>query len=260
VSDFLKAAVLGIVEGLTEFVPVSSTGHLIIVGDWLSFSTANTATFDIAIQLGAIMAVVFLYKSFFWDLLKPGQWFQHDMKCIVIAILPAFVMGAFFYGAIKRYLFSPDTVAIGLFVGAIVMIVADRWVVTRPAKTESIARISYKQALIIGLCQCAALWPGFSRSGATIVGGLFVGLGYQSAAKFSFIIAVPVMIAAVGFDLIKSSATLTGHDMNLIAVGFLISFVVAYGGIRIFLKVLDRVKLVPFAIYRIVLSVAILLA
>jgi len=259
VSDFLKAVVLGIVEGLTEFVPVSSTGHLIIVGDWMSFTSANTATFDIAIQLGAIMAVVFLYKSFFWELLRPSQWLRHDMKCIVVAILPAFVMGALLHGTIKRYLFTSQTVAIGLFVGAIVMIVADRWVLNHPVKTESISRISYRQALIIGICQCAALWPGFSRSGATIVGGLFVGLGYQSAAKFSFIIAVPVMIAAVGFDLFKSSAALTMHDMQLIAVGFLISFVVAYAGIKIFLKVLCRVKLVPFAIYRIVLSVAILL-
>jgi len=205
------------------------------------------------------MAVVFLYKSFFWELLKPSQWFQHDMKCIVVAIIPAFIMGALFHGAIKQYLFTSKTVAIGLFVGAIVMIVADRWVLNRPAKTDAISRISYKQALIIGLCQCFALWPGFSRSGATIVGGLFVGLGYQSAAKFSFIIAVPVMVAAVGFDLIKSSASLTLVDVQLIAVGFLISFVVAIAGIKIFLKVLSRVKLVPFAIYRIVLSVAILL-
>jgi len=182
------------------------------------------------------------------------------MKCIVVAILPALVLGALFYGTIKQYLFTPQTVAIGLFVGAIVMIVADRWVLNRPRETVSVERISYRQALLIGICQCAALWPGFSRSGATIVGGLFVGLGYHTAAKFSFIIAVPIMIAAVGFELVKSFSVLTLHDLNLIGVGFVVSFVVAYAGIKVFLKVLARLKLVPFAIYRIVLSVAILLA
>jgi undecaprenyl-diphosphatase len=252
-SDFIKAIILGVVEGITEYIPVSSTGHLIITSDFLTFTSANTETFNIAIQLGAILSVVFIYKDFFLPLIKPKNWFSKDMKIIGIAILPALVSGFFLHSFIKSTLFCVPTVIAALFIGGVIMIIVDKFIVIKPTTTD-IKEITTKQALIIGLSQCAALWPGMSRSGATIVGGLFAKCDYDTSAKFSFIIAVPVMIAAVSYDLLKSIHTLTFHDIQLIAVGFFVSFFVAIIAIRTFLKILSRLKLFPFAIYRILFA------
>ncbi|RAP38836.1 undecaprenyl-diphosphatase [Candidatus Marinamargulisbacteria bacterium SCGC AAA071-K20] len=252
-SDIIKAIILGIVEGITEYIPISSTGHLIITGDFLTFTSANTETFSIAIQLGAILSVVFIYKDFFKEIVQPKNWLSKDMKMIAIAIFPALVSGFFLHSFIKEHLFSTPTVIWALFVGGIIMIIVEKFFKIIPTTTD-VKDITAKQALIIGVSQCAALWPGMSRSGSTIVGGLFAKCDYDTSAKFSFIIAVPVMICAVGYDLLKSMDSLTMNDAQLIAIGFIVSFIVAIIAIRTFLKILSRLKLFPFAVYRIVFS------
>jgi undecaprenyl-diphosphatase len=257
-SDIIKAVILGIVEGLTEFIPVSSTGHLILVGDGLSFKSANTATFEIAIQLGAILAVVVIYRGFFSQFLNYKNWLNKEAKNILVAILPALIMGFFFHGLIKKYLFSSLTVVLALLVGGVIMIIAEKFL-KKEAQTKQVEDITIKQSFIIGISQCFALWPGMSRSGSTIVGGLLAGLDHKTSAKFSFIIAVPVMFAAVGYDILKSLSSLTIIDLYLISIGFVVSFFVALLAIVSFIKILSRFKLTPFAIYRILVSILLLL-
>ncbi len=252
----VKACILGVVEGLTEFIPVSSTGHLILADTLLGLNSEKMATFDVAIQLGAILAVVVYYKRFFLNLVMPSQWFKHDFMVILVAMLPAIFLGVVFHSFIKEHLFSPITVAIGLFLGAILMLIAQKKASPTPQTTE-IAHLSYKQALTIGLYQCLALWPGFSRSGSTISGGLLAKLDYKTSAAFSFIVAVPLMAAAVSFDLIKTAPSLTSQDFALIGIGGVVSFGVALLSIVVFLRLLEKLKLAPFAWYRIVVSVVI---
>jgi undecaprenyl-diphosphatase len=257
--DFIKAIFLGIVEGITEFLPVSSTGHLILVGQFLQFSGTNSETFDIAIQLGAILAVFWLYRAYFIDLFHPKKWFKTEMNKLLIACLPALILGAATHKAIKLHLFSPFTVACALIFGGIVMIIVEKWIKLKPT-THTIEDISYKQAFIIGCFQCFALWPGMSRSASTIIGGLAAKLDYETSAKFSFIVAVPVMTAAVGYDLLKSYNTLTSHDIGLIGIGFVTAFIVAWVSIVGFLSLLKKWKLFPFAVYRILLGVGVIIS
>ncbi len=256
------AIILGILEGLTEFIPVSSTGHLIIVGHLLGFSGATADTFDIFIQLGAILAVVVLYFERFRGLLdfRPGQSGFRGINGIVklLAVsLPALVLGALFHGAIKRYLFNSTTVAIALILGGLVMI----WVESRkakPARFKSPEELPTRTAFIIGVFQCLALWPGMSRSASTIVGGMLLGLERQLAAEFSFLAAVPVMCAAVGYDLLKSAGSLTSLDVLPFALGFITSFLVAVLSIRVFMRLLNSWTLKPFGYYRIALGALLL--
>lgn len=256
-ADILRAVILGIIEGLTEFIPVSSTGHLILAGDLLEFQHANTATFDIAIQLGAILAVVVLYRDYFKQTFAPSQWFKRDMNNLILAMLPAMALGFLAHKAIKTYLFSSFTVAIGLLVGGIMMLVVERFM--KPvAETTEVEKITPKQAFIIGCFQCLALWPGMSRSGSTIIGGLVAKLNYEVAAKFSFLVSVPVMLVAVSYDMLKSYSALSSQDLLLIAIGFGVSFVLGGLSIVFFMKILRKLKLAPFAVYRIVLALFVL--
>jgi undecaprenyl-diphosphatase len=171
---------------------------------------------------------------------------------VLIAILPAMVLGLVLHGAIKKYLFSPYTVLIGLVVGGLFMIYAEMR--KKKVIASEIDDISYRQAFGIGLAQCLALWPGFSRSGATIAGGLLVGTNHRAAADFSFLIAIPMMVAASGYDMLKSYKYLSVDDIGFFAVGFIVSFVVALLAVVTFLKLLERVKLTPFAIYRFIVA------
>jgi len=255
--DFINAGFLGIVEGVTEFLPVSSTGHLILAERVFILQSVHTESFSIFIQLGAILAVVCLYPHYFATFLNPKQWLSKRTKVLAIAITPALVCGALFYSAIKEHLFTPLTVILALFFGAMVMIWAQKRFPNNRAEIHSIDDISYKQSLIIGVCQCASLWPGMSRSASTIIGGLVAKLDYATSAEFSFLIAVPVMTAAVLFDLLKSYSDLTRHDAVIMAFGFVVSFVTAYIAIKSFLALLKRWQFVPFAVYRIVLSLVI---
>lgn len=260
------AFVLGLVEGLTEFAPVSSTGHMIIVDDmWLKskemFSPEVANTFKVVIQLGSILAVVIVFKERFFDLLglrkrtaggqAPGP--KLKLAQVIVGLLPAAVLGFLFEDYIDKYLFSVNTVLIGLVAGAFLMLAADWFRPGRP-KVETVDQLTYKQAFFIGLFQCIALWPGFSRSGSTISGGVLLGLSHRAASDFTFIMAVPVMLGASCLSLMKHWQSITLDVLPFFAVGFISAFVFALLFIRFFLKLIDRIKLVPFALYRIVLA------
>jgi undecaprenyl-diphosphatase len=252
----LVAAIMGVVEGLTEFLPVSSTGHLIIAGHLLGFTGERASTFEIFIQLGAIMAVVWLERDRFLGLLRPDprRAFSGARGCILLALTtaPALVAGALLHDTVKSRLFGTGPVALGLFLGGL-GILAVEWLRPAPAIQE-VDDIGWRQALLIGICQCFALWPGVSRSGATIVGGLLCRLDRRAAATYSFLAAVPVLAAATMFDLYKSRALLSSADALPFAVGFVVSFVAAAAAIRTFIALLGRFTLRPFAWYRIAVA------
>jgi undecaprenyl-diphosphatase len=266
------AFVLGLVEGLTEFAPVSSTGHMIIIDDmWLKskemFSPEVANTFKVVIQLGSILAVVIVFKERFFDLLglrkrtaggqAPGP--KLKLAQVIVGLLPAAVLGFLFEDYIDKYLFSVNTVLIGLVAGAFLMLAADWFRPGRP-KVETVDQLTYKQAFFIGLFQCIALWPGFSRSGSTISGGVLLGLSHRAASDFTFIMAVPVMLGASCLSLMKHWQSITLDVLPFFAVGFISAFVFALLFIRFFLKLIDRIKLVPFALYRIVLAAVLYMA
>lgn len=257
--DIISAIILGIVEGLTEFLPVSSTGHLILVGDLLGFDGDAATTFKIVIQLGAVMAVFILYWSRYMELLKDMARFQFSRPNklnaihLIIAMVPALIVYLIFKDVIKERLFGPAPVLIGLIAGGILMIVAAR--AKRTVTSQETDNITYKQALGIGLFQCLALWPGFSRSGSTISGGLLLGTSQKAAADFTFIISVPVMLGATVLDLYDSRELLTSENLLLLAVGFVAAFIVAMTAVVTFLNLIKRLKLEWFAFYRFALAI-----
>ncbi|MBM7586135.1 undecaprenyl-diphosphatase [Bacillus pakistanensis] len=269
IFTILKAIILGLVEGLTEFAPVSSTGHMIIVDDmWLQSEeflgkyVANT--FKIVIQLGSILAVVVVFKDRFINLLGLGKLNketndnQNRLKLsqVIVGLIPAGVLGVLFEDYIDEHLFSLTTVLVGLVIGAVLMIIADLFGPKNP-KVQTVDQITYKQALSVGLIQCLSLWPGFSRSGSTISGGVLVGMSHRAAADFTFIMAVPIMCGASGISLLKNWQYFTLDAMPFFIAGFISAFVFALISIRFFLKLINKIKLVPFAIYRIVLVLVI---
>jgi undecaprenyl-diphosphatase len=254
------AVLLGIVEGLTEFMPVSSTGHLIIVGHLLRFEGPKAATFEIFIQLGAILAVVFLYKDRFLRLCSlhrsGGFSGRRGLVLLGLTTLPGLAVGAFTHELIKAYLFTPMTVALGLGIGAIGILTIERY--HPPVKKSGLDELNYRDAVVVGLCQCFALWPGMSRSACTIVGAMTIGIGRETAAQYSFLAAVPLMVAATVFDLYNSLPILQGSDVPMFAVGFIVSFIAAWVAIKFFLRFLASHTLKPFAWYRLMVALAIL--
>ncbi|CAM3517991.1 undecaprenyl-diphosphate phosphatase [Saccharibacillus sp. WB 17] len=272
--SLFKSLILGFVEGMTEFAPVSSTGHMIIVDDlWLKseefFGSKYVAnTFKIVIQLGSILAVVILFRKKFYELLglkgrhsgAPAGTPKLNLLHVFIGLLPAGVLGLLFDDYIDEHLFSLETVLGALVIGAILMIVADLVMRNSKRKTiESVDEITYGKALYMGLFQCVSLWPGFSRSGATISGGVLIGMSHRAAADFTFIMAVPIMAGASLLSLAKNWEYFTLDALPYFVVGFLSAFVFAIISIRFFLKLINRIKLIPFAIYRIVLAAVIYL-
>lgn len=257
-NDIISAIVLGMVEGLTEFLPVSSTGHLILAGSLLGFEGEAATTFKIVIQLGAVMAVLVLYWSRYMSILKDLLSFNFSAKNklnaihMILAMIPALIVYLIFKEDIKHYLFGPATVLIGLIIGGILMIIAAR--VKRKVTAENTDDITYKQALGIGLFQCFALWPGFSRSGSTISGGLLLGTSQKAAADFTFIISVPVMLGATVLDMYDSREFLTADALILFLIGFIAAFVVAMIAVVTFLNLIKRLKLEWFALYRFALA------
>ena len=262
----LKAIILGFVEGMTEFAPVSSTGHMIIVDDmWLNtkefLSKYEANTFKVVIQLGSILAVVIIFKERFIEMLglggrsKNSEERQSRLKLsqVIVGLIPAGILGVLFEDYIDEHLFSTETVLIGLVIGAFLMIFADIFGGKDP-KTVSVDQITYKQALSIGLIQCFSLWPGFSRSGSTISGGVLLGLSHRAAADFTFIMAVPIMAGASLLSLIKNLEYFSVDALPFFIAGFISAFVFALISIRFFLKMINKVKLIPFAIYRIILA------
>lgn len=255
-DDLLTAVILSIVEGLTEFLPVSSSGHLIIVGDMLGFTGEKAATFQVVIQLGAILAVVVLYWQRFLGLIRPQAELafsgMRGLWLLFLTSLPASVVGLLFHSQIKEYLFRPSTVLIALVIGALCMIFVERRQF-HPRHT-GLDDITPRLALGIGCFQCLALWPGFSRSAATIMGGMLLGAGRPLAAEYSFIAAVPIMVAATGYDLLKSWHLFDLADVPFFAIGMIGSFVAALLAVKVFVALVGRMTLVPFAVYRLVLA------
>lgn len=256
------AVIMGLVEGLTEYLPVSSTGHLILAGHALSFTGPKADTFEIAIQLGAILAVVVLYHERFLGLLKtdPARSFSgpRGIWLLFLTSLPALAIGFLTHKAIKAHLFGPRTVALALLVGAVMMFVVEARAarMKRPRKrpVDSLDAMTPKLALSIGLFQCLALWPGFSRAGATIMGGMLLGTERKTSAEYSFLAAVPVMCAAVGYDLLKNWRLFDSSDFVFLGIGFVVSFVSGWAAVKGFIGLLSRFTLKPFAWYRLALA------
>jgi undecaprenyl-diphosphatase len=256
----VKAAILGVVEGATEFIPVSSTGHLIIAGDWLDFEGVRASVFEVFIQLGAILAIVWLYRARLGRLLAglgsdPAS--RRLTWGLFLAFLPAAVVGLLAHDAIKRYLFNPVSVAAALVTGGLAML-AIEWVRPKP-RIDTAEAVPPRTALGIGIAQVLSLWPGVSRSGATIMGGYCLGLSRAAATEFSFFLAIPTMFAATGYDLLKSLHLLAAGDLPVFATGFIVSFLSALVVVRLFLNFVSRSTFVPFAIYRIGFGLALLL-
>ncbi|HCM26297.1 MAG: undecaprenyl-diphosphatase [Treponema sp. GWB1_62_6] len=260
-NDIVKAALLGIVEGVTEFLPVSSTGHLIIVNQWLSFDPAFTAAFDVAIQFGAVLSVLALYRKKLFAF-GPGtgegsarSTFSLWIK-VTVGVLPALVLGFLFDDFMEEHLFNATVVAIALVVGGIALLLLDR----RPAsgRFASVDVLPLRIALAIGAIQCLAMIPGTSRSAATIVGAVLLGASRVAAVEFSFLLALPTIAAASGYSLLKLDKSVLAANVPALAVGALVSFVVAALVASGFLRFIGKRNFAVFGWYRIALGLIIL--
>lgn len=247
----LKALLLGIVEGLTEFLPISSTGHLILVGDLLDFNDDKAKVFTVSIQLGAILAVCWEYRERLVGVMKGlgGGQANRFIYNLLIAFLPAAILGLFFIKTIKYYLFHPLPVAIALIVGGIVILWAERR--EHVIDVERVDDMDWKHALKVGCAQCLALIPGTSRSGATIIGGLLFGLSRKTAAEFSFFLAIPIMFAATFYDLYRHREFVHLDDLAMFTVGLLAAFASALIAIRGLMRYISHHDFSLFAWYRI---------
>lgn len=248
--SFLDALILGIVEGLTEFLPVSSTGHLILASQALRLpETDFLKTFEIAIQLGAICAVVLLYwRRFFLE------W--ETLKRIMAAFIPTGLVGFTLYKAVKGLLGSPMVVVGALLIGGILLIVFEKWHEEQDDALEDLSKMPYKTAVSLGLFQAIAMIPGVSRSGATILGGLLLGMKRTAIVEFSFLLAVPTMVVATAYDVYKNAGTFVTDEWQALAVGFIVAFLVAMLAIKFFVRFVQSHTFVPFGIYRILAALA----
>ena len=257
---WIKAAIMGIVEGLTEFLPVSSTGHLILAGSLLDFTGEKIKVFEIAIQTGAIFAVVLIY----WPRLREtaagittSRKAQRFVLNVGIAFLPAVVLGLAFGKAIKAHLFTPVVVASAFIAGGLVIL----WIERRkqpPVRVHSVDAMTAADAFKIGLAQCLALVPGTSRSGATIIGGMWFGLSRKAATEFTFFLAIPTLVGAGAYSLVKERALLSMADLPLFAIGLVFSFLSAWLCVRWLLRYVSTHDFVPFAWYRIAFGIVVL--
>jgi undecaprenyl-diphosphatase len=260
---FFKAAMMGLVEGLTEFLPISSTGHLILAGALLGFDDDKAKVFDIAIQTGAIFAVILVYWQKIRDTIvalpteKQAQRFALN---VTIAFLPAVVLGLLFGKAIKSHLFTPVVVASTFIIGGFIILWAERRQQTNPAiaRIQDVDAMKPMDALKVGLVQCVAMIPGTCRSGATIIGGMLMGLSRKAATEFSFYLAIPTLIGAGVYSLYKERALLSVADTPLFAVGLVVSFVSAWLCIRWLLRFISTHSFAGFAYYRIVFGLVVL--
>lgn len=257
----LAASLLGLVEGVTEFLPVSSTGHLILAGHLIGFTGAKADSFDVIIQLGAILAVVVLYWKRFWWLLSPKPLHafsgSRGIWLLFLTSLPAGLLGLAARKAIKTYLFGPTTVAMALAFGALMIFLVER----RKGRDRvyELDEMTPGLAFGIGCFQCLALWPGFSRSAATIMGGMLLGAKRSLAAEYSFIAAVPIMFAATLYDFYKSTALFSADDLGILTIGFVVSFASALVAVKSFIVLVKHVSLRPFAWYRLALAAVVFL-
>ena len=255
----LKAFVLGIVEGVTEFLPVSSTGHLIVVSTFLDYPAEARETFDIFIQLGAILAVVWHFRAHLFEIvsLAPSRRVDRDLLAkLFLAFLPAATVGFLFHRLIERYLFSPTVVGVTLIAGGIVIILVERraW----HFRTHTIEALTWREAVWVGLAQTVSMIPGVSRAGATIIGGMFAGLDRPVATQFSFYLSIPTLTAASLYSLFKARHLLNGGHAASLAVGFVVSFVAALIVVRAFIGFVQRHDFTGFGYYRIAFGLVVL--
>ncbi len=250
---FFQSIIIAIIEGITEFLPISSTGHMILASSLMKIhEDAFVKTFEISIQLGAIMAIVIMYIKRFLQSLT--IYFK-----LGFAFLPTAIVGLAAYDFIKGYLFNPTVVAISLILGGIILILIDKKVETQKSQTVDLEGITYKRAFYIGLIQCFSMIPGVSRAAATIIGGVFNGLNKKQAMEFSFLLAVPTMCAATGYDLYKTPISFSNHELVLLATGLLVAFITAWFAVKVFLKLVENYGFKYFGYYRIVIGIAFLL-
>lgn len=259
---FLSVIILGIVEGLTEFLPISSTGHLILMNQFISLDENLAEVFNIVIQLGAILSVVIYFRKKLFpfgtlktNLEKKATW--DIWKKTIVGVIPALFFGALFDDHIKELLFNPITVSIALVLGGVILIAIEKK--NTPGRIQSIGMLSYKTAFFIGLIQCLAMIPGTSRSASTIIGAMLLGASRVVAAEFSFFLAIPTMAAASGYSLLKAYDMLSFSQLQVIAVGFIVSFLVAWAVIAGFMSYISKKDFKPFGYYRIILGCIVLL-
>jgi undecaprenyl-diphosphatase len=250
---YLQALIIAIIEGLTEFLPVSSTGHMILADSLMKIEDKEFAkTFEIVIQLGAILAVLFIYiKRFFVGI--------NIYLKLLVAFLPTGIIGLIAYKTIKFYLFNPFTVSISLILGGVILILLDKWSERKESKYKSVEDINYRDAMKIGFIQCLSMIPGVSRAAATIFGGINSGFSRKQAAEFSFLLAIPTMFAASGYDLLKEKDNIHSDDIKILLFGGLVAFVVAIFAVKAFVAFLNKYGFKHFGIYRIVLGVIFLI-
>lgn len=247
--DLFQSIIIAIIEGLTEFLPVSSTGHMILAEAALKINeTEFVKTFTIVIQIGAIMAIVLMYIKRFL------RSFEIYVK-LFVAFIPTAIIGFLAYDFIKNVLFSPVVVSVSLVVGGIVLIIIDRHVIRKKSEVTDLENIPLKNAFFIGLIQCFSMIPGVSRAAATIIGGVFNRFDRKQATEFSFLLAVPTMLAASGYDLIKTPVNFTHNEILLLLTGLLVAFVTAWFAVKIFLKIVEKYGFKHFGYYRIIIGV-----
>lgn len=254
------AVLLGVVEGLTEFLPVSSTGHLIVTSRLLAFEGLRAEVFNVFIQLGAILAVVFEYRG---KLVRVARDLPRDPRArrfalgVGLAFLPAAALGLLVHDAISRYLFNPLTVALALIAGGLLILLVEA--LPLAPRTRDVEGVGYRQALGVGLAQCLSLWPGFSRSAATILGGMVAGFDRRTATEFSFFLAIPTMFAATLYDLLKRFGSLEPGDLFWLALSFAVAFFVAWASVRWLLRFVSTHTFRVFAWHRLAFGLLILL-
>ena len=259
----LVALILGIVEGLTEFLPVSSTGHLIVAGSLLGYSGERAKVFEIVIQAGAILAVCWEFRA---RLARTVVGLAHDPIAqrfavnLIVAFIPAAVLGLLFGKAIKRYLFAPLPVALAFIAGAFVILWVEHWRKRNPssARIDDVDAMRWPDALKVGIAQAFALIPGTSRSGATIIGGMLFGLSREAATRFSFFLAIPTLLAACIYDFLRNRALFSASDLQGLAIGFVAAFIAAFLCVRWLLRYVSRHDFIPFAWYRIAFGLLVL--
>jgi undecaprenyl-diphosphatase len=259
--DIIKAIILGIVEGVTEFLPISSTGHLILFNQVISFGEDFTKKFDVIIQLGAILSVVIYFRNKLFPLKKSTvPFFKSETfelwKKTIVAVIPALFFGALLHKKIEELLFNPTTVAIALAVGGVILILIESF--KKEHKIGDVSAIDYKTAIFIGLIQCLAMIPGTSRSAATIIGAMLLGCSRIAAVEFSFFLAIPTMVAASAFSFLKIGFKMTGSELAVLATGFVVSFLVAWAVIAGFMSFISKRDFKVFGYYRIILGIVII--
>ena len=251
--DIFQAVIIGIIEGFTEFLPISSTGHMIVASEFLGVSQDNlTKAYEVIIQFAAILAVMLVYRDKL-TLKKIDLWSK-----LMVAFFPLAIVGFIFKDVIKE-LFTVNTVAVMFIVGGVIFLVVEKFYKEKETHTNEVENVSYKQALVVGFAQIFSLIPGTSRAGATIIGGMLIKMNRKTSAEFSFLLAIPVMGAVTAYDLLKHYSEFVDANWPAFIIGFIVAFIVAYMTIKLFLVFLQRFTFVAFGIYRILFGIILLL-